>query len=1128
MVTNILTRRHRCCKRPRSSMGRVILRDKERAADETVTTTEALSSTSMSIAVALEAGLTGIDTSRRRLDKMSSSMSTNRKSFPSLGRSSRSRPTRQSSSLPPSSRISATRTTVRPSRWLYLSMILYSLFCVAVTFVECSNDGTTNDMNDSNNQHRDAVNAVNASEFFYPALPQSRMIGGSSASGKYSEYFVSWGSCAATLIYPDVALTAAHCSMKDSASVGGPNGQTTSIVSKTNHPNTKLDLAVLQLGGWFGDISTATLSRSDSNPSSSTLTLVGMSNGGRNLVQGNVELVEPDVCEELWSQEGFSIDADSMICAGSFTMSTSSSEAGDDDDDDDDDDDTPDGEGRDSVRACPGDSGSPLLDSSGVQVGVVSSGPRSCESSSLPVVYARVSAGYDWIAGNICSESKFPPWWCEGSSSNGEGTTVRVDIVYDGNPEDIEWSIEDGITGRKVAESEVERIDSSQISTFVELPDSAYVWIVRDSFGDGFKGQYQVVEVDRDGEDRTTIVSGDIKLVEDIVEVRFVIGSGFEEFLSPATTEANEIPTSGEQPDSDTGASDDDETLEPTSSPTEEVVEDDDGTFEDTEAPTEVPIEDDDEIFEDTEAPTEVPVENNDGTFEETEAPTEVPVEDDDGTFEETEAPTEVPVEDDDEIFEETEAPTEVPVGDNDETSVEDDDNDRRFLRHRRLEEDDGSPTVSQAPSVSMFPSPAPTGEPVEDTQTPSMSPTDIVTPSPSIETSSPTSAPTQGTPSPTSGPSENTSSPSIETSSPTSVPTQGTPSPTSRPFEDTQSPSIETSSPTSAPTQGTPSPTSRPSEDTPSPSLATSTPTMVPSQESSRPTSSVFSSGPSEETPIPTVSLTLSSSPTRSPSESTSFPTDETPTLLPTDESRSPSPTEEETASPSGVSTTVPPDSTEPTTSPTTTPAPSSSATTTSAPTGSLTEFPTAMPSETNTADSLSPTVLERDTPSSSPTVFSTDSFPPTTNQSPSETPTEEPTTNSPTEAPTTESPSAVPSASPTELFVTFLLGVNLEITVGPATSISWRIRDEESGQQVIGYREGWYTSTGQQFVGPVVLRNGVYEFELERSDVDAGASIDFFEVDILTGGTKPIDMLILDDQDDATVATVSFELTL
>jgi len=110
----------------------------------------------------------------------------------------------------------------------------------------------------------------------------------------------------------------------------------------------------------------------------------------------------------------------------------------------------------------------------------------------------------------------------------------------------------------------------------------------------------------------------------------------------------------------------------------------------------------------------------------------------------------------------------------------------------------------------------------------------------------------------------------------------------------------------------------------------------------------------------------------------------------------------------------------------------------------------------------------------------------------------------------------------------VTFLLGVNLEITVGPATSISWRIRDEESGQQVIGYREGWYTSTGQQFVGPVVLRNGVYEFELERSDVDAGASIDFFEVDILTGGTKPIDMLILDDQDDATVATVSFELTL
>ena len=817
------------------------------------------------------------------------------------------------------------------------------------------------------------------------------MIGGSSASGKYSEYFVSWGSCAATLIYPDVALTAAHCSMKDVANVGGPDGQTTSVVSKTNHPDKKLDLAVLQLGGWFGDISTVTLNNSDSNPSSSTLTLVGVGSG-RSLVQGNVQFVEPDVCNDMWSEEGFSIDADSMICAGSFTTSTSSSSGGE--------------ERQDSVRACPGDSGSPLLDSSGVQVGVVSSGPQSCQSSSLPVVYARVSAGFDWIAGNICSESKLPPWWCKGSSS-GEGTTVRVDIVYDRNPEDIEWSIEDGITGQKVAESEFERIESSHISTFVELPDSAYVWVLKDSFGDGFKGRYQVVEVDRDGEDRSILVSGDADLDEDIVEVRFVIGGGFEEFLNPPATETNETPAVVEQPDSETGGSDDDER--------EETDEDDDVIEEETEAPTEAPEEDD-------------------------------------------------------------------------ELSAEDDDDDRRFLRHRRLDEDGGdddddeddtnNPTVSPAPSVSMYPSSVPSTKLMEDTQTPSVSPTDIVTPSPSIETTSPTLSPTQGTP----------------------------------------------------------IPTSMPSEDTPSPSLSTPSPTMGPSQGTPSPTSSV-SGGPSEETQIPTISLTLSSSPTQSPSESTASPTDETSTLSPLDGSLSPSPTEEETVSPSGETTTFSPDST----GPTATPSPSSSATATSLPTGLLTESPTAIPSDSDTTVSLFPTVLESETPSSSPTVLSTDSFPPTTSQSPSGTPTQEPATENPstvpsssqspsvnpTKEPTTVNPSAAPSTSPTELFVTFLLGVNLDITAGPS-SISWRIRDEDSGRQVIGYREGWYTITGQQFVGPVILRNGRYEFELERSDVDAGATINFFEVDILTGGTKPIDALVLDGQDDATLVTVSFELTL
>lgn len=64
--------------------------------------------------------------------------------------------------------------------------------------------------------------------------------------------------------------------------------------------------------------------------------------------------------------------------------------------------------GKDS---CEGDSGGPLMDSHGVQVGVVSYG-AGCAEPGRPGVYARVSGAIDWINEQICLLSSNPPSSC--------------------------------------------------------------------------------------------------------------------------------------------------------------------------------------------------------------------------------------------------------------------------------------------------------------------------------------------------------------------------------------------------------------------------------------------------------------------------------------------------------------------------------------------------------------------------------------------------------------------------------------------------------------------------------------------------------------------------------------------
>jgi hypothetical protein len=251
-----------------------------------------------------------------------------------------------------------------------------------------------------------------------------RIVGGSDANPSRYPYF-TWLrmdklTCAGSLIWEDIVLTAGHCLI--------PGATVTAYVNRTNrleaseyeyeravvdfrrHPDyTKSmfsvsetnDVMVYKLASRIDPGTGVKPVRLNSSPlqplDGQLLTVMGL---GRTSDTGQLATLLQDVdinkiefndCNDGDSFNGEIID-EAMICAGVTTG------------------------GKD---ACAGDSGAPLVlrgadPSQDVQMGLVSFG-EGCAKVNFPGVYTRVSFYNDWIKASICEISSHPPTACPSS-----------------------------------------------------------------------------------------------------------------------------------------------------------------------------------------------------------------------------------------------------------------------------------------------------------------------------------------------------------------------------------------------------------------------------------------------------------------------------------------------------------------------------------------------------------------------------------------------------------------------------------------------------------------------------------------------------------------------------------------
>ena len=254
---------------------------------------------------------------------------------------------------------------------------------------------------------------------------ESRIIGGTVADQRRFPYYTyldiyyaelgGFAQCGASLIAPDVVLTAGHCMIivRDTTDVTvwvnrtsrydranfGFRRKAVNILVHPGYDNVTFanDIAVIKLGATVLGVPTVQINRNASIPlPNQSLTAIGMGVTSTaigdflpdNLMRVSVMPVSFQICKSYDFFGTLIVRDDQMICAGGVK------------------------------DTCYGDSGSPLLvqgvnAQSDVQVGITSFGSiDGCGIAGAPGVYTRVSHHANWIDKQLCQLSSFKPTAC--------------------------------------------------------------------------------------------------------------------------------------------------------------------------------------------------------------------------------------------------------------------------------------------------------------------------------------------------------------------------------------------------------------------------------------------------------------------------------------------------------------------------------------------------------------------------------------------------------------------------------------------------------------------------------------------------------------------------------------------